>query len=135
IADYERADALAERLVADAPTDGRAYLARAQARSTFHRFNEALADLAEAERRGINSNHVEPLRAAIFQAVGRYDEALAIRRRVAPQQPDIRSLGAEASVLADRGDVAAAEERFIEAQYHYRDVSPFPVVWLYFQQG
>src|SRR5262249_47023155 len=70
IADYERAETLAEELVRDAPTDGRALVARAQARSTFHRFGEALADLAEAEHLGFQSESVESSRAAIFQAMG-----------------------------------------------------------------
>src|SRR5262249_47828021 len=42
---------------------------------------------------------------------------------------------AEASVRADRGEIEAAEALFIKAQHAYRDVSPFPVAWLYVQQG
>jgi hypothetical protein len=42
IADYERADELADVLVRDAPDDGTAWLARARTRATFHRFPEAL---------------------------------------------------------------------------------------------
>ena len=135
IADYERAEALAEQLVGDAPTDGRAFLARAQARATLHRFAEALADLAEAERLGGNSDRGAAVRASIFQASGRYDEALAIRQYLTQARPDIRSLGAEAAVRAERGEVDEAERLFVKAQQLYRDVSPFPVVWLYFQQG
>lgn len=135
VADYERAEDIAEQLVREAPTDGRSFLTRAKARSIFHRFDEALADLAEAERLGLNNNRIEWLRAAIFQATGRYDEALAIRQRIAEARADIRSLGAEASVRADRGEIDEAEVLFIKAQHHYRDVSPFPVVWLYFEQG
>src|SRR5712691_8084951 len=54
IADYERAEELAEQLVREAPTDGSAFLVRARARATFHRFAGALADLGEAERLGVN---------------------------------------------------------------------------------
>src|SRR5262249_15600062 len=79
--------------------------------------------------------HLESARAAIFQAVGRYDDALAIRRRAAERRPDIQTLGAEASVRADRGDIDAAERLFVQAPLQYRDVSPFPVAWLYFEQG
>src|SRR5262249_18854568 len=42
---------------------------------------------------------------------------------------------AEASVRADRGEIEAAEALFIKAQHAYRDVFPFPVAWLYVQQG
>jgi tetratricopeptide (TPR) repeat protein len=135
IADYERAEALADDMVRDAPADGVALLARARARSTFHRFDAALGDLAEAERLGFESRRIDSLRAAILQATGRYDEALAFRKRVVLMQPDIDSLGAEASVHGDRGDIDEAERLFTEAPHHYRDVSPFPLAWLYFQQG
>jgi tetratricopeptide (TPR) repeat protein len=135
IADYERAEALAEQLVRDAPTDGSAFLARARARATFHRFAEALADLVEAERLGVNSNSSAAVRASIFQASGRYDEALAIRQELVQTRPDIISLGTEASVWAERGETDTAERLFAKALQQYRDVSPFPVVWLYVQQG
>jgi tetratricopeptide (TPR) repeat protein len=128
IADYERAEALAEQLVGDAPSDGRAFLARALARTTLHR-------LAEAERLGVNSDRSAAVRATIFQASGRYDEALAIRQHLTQARPDIRALGAEAAVRAERGEINAAERLFVQARQQYRDVSPFPVVWLYFQQG
>lgn len=135
IADYERAEQIAEQLVREAPTDPVSFLARAQARSIFHRFAEALADVEEVERLGLHGGRVESLRAAIFQATGRYEEALVIRQRAAQVRPDIRSVGAEASVRADRGEIEEAERLFVEAPHHYRDVSPFPVAWLYFQQG
>ena len=135
IVDYEQAEALAEQLVVDAPADGKAFLARAQARTTLHRFAEALADLAEAERLGVNSDRCAAVRATIFQASGRYEEALAIRQHLTQARPDIRSLGAEAAVRAERGEIDEAERLFVKAQQQYRDVSPFPVVWLYFQQG
>ena len=135
IADYERAEALAEQLVGDAPTDGGAFLARARARATFHRFAAALADLDEAERLGVNSDRCAAVRATIFQASGRYDEALVIRQHLTQARPDIRSLGAEATVRAERGEIKEAERLFVQARQQYRDVSPFPVVWLYFQQG
>jgi len=135
IADYEQAEVLAEQLVGDAPSDGRAFLARAQARVTLHRFAEALADLTEAERLGINGDRCAAVRATIFQASGRYDEALTIRQHLTQMRPDIRSLGAEASVRAERGEIDEAERLFVKALQQYRDVSPFPVVWLYFQQG
>jgi tetratricopeptide (TPR) repeat protein len=135
IADYERAEALAEQLVGDAPTDGGAFLARARARATLHRFAAALADLDEAERLGVNSDRCAAVRATIFQASGRYDEALVIRQHLTQARPDIRSLGAEAAVRAERGEIKEAERLFVQARQQYRDVSPFPVVWLYFQQG
>ncbi len=135
IEDYERAEKIAEGLVRAAPTDPVAFLARARARAAFHRFGDARADLDEAQRLGMRGERVESLRAAIFQATGRYDEALAIRERAAAARPSLGSLAALASVHADRGEIAEAERLYTEAPSLYRDVSPFPIAWLYFQQG
>ncbi len=135
IGDYERAEAIAEALVAEAPSDGRAFLARARARATFHRFQDALADLAEAERLGVLPTLVDGVRVGILQATGHEDDALAIRRRLAEARPDVLTLGGEASVRAARGELDEAERLFAAAIDRYRDVSPFPVVWITFQRG
>jgi ATP/maltotriose-dependent transcriptional regulator MalT len=58
-----------------------------------------------------------------------------MRQHLTQARPDIRSLGAEAAVRAERGEIDEAERLFVKAQQQYRDVSPFPVVWLYFQQS
>ena len=50
IADYEKAQEIAEQIVRDAPMAARALLARARTRGGFHRFNDALADVDQAER-------------------------------------------------------------------------------------
>ena len=60
----------------DAPTDARAFVARARTRATFHRFDDALADVNHAARLSLDAETANDERAAIFQAVGRYDEAL-----------------------------------------------------------
>jgi tetratricopeptide (TPR) repeat protein len=135
IADYERADALAAELVRDEPASGAAHLAAAKAHALFHRFTAALGELDTAQRLGVRRREIDSQRAAIFAATGRYDEALEIRRRAAAMRPDITTLGLEAALRGERGEVDAAEQIFTEAQYHYRDVSPFPVAWLHFLQG
>src|SRR6266568_5045685 len=55
IADYQRADEMAEQIVRDAATDGTAFVARARTRAVFHRFTDALDDIDRAERLGLNS--------------------------------------------------------------------------------
>ena len=50
ISDYERAAQLADCQVGAAITDAAAYVARAQTRAVFHRFEEALDDLDRADR-------------------------------------------------------------------------------------
>ena len=74
-------------------------------------------------------------RAAIFQAVGRYDEALTFFREAVERRADFASLAALASLYADRGDVATAERFFDESRDHYRGVSPFPLAQLDFRRA
>jgi len=135
IADYERAAALAEQLVRDAPADGMAFLARAKARATLHRFAKALANLDVGARLGADRAALDAERAAIFQALGRYDEALALRRNAAERRPDFATLGALAGLLAERAQVAEAELLFAEGRRRYQAVSPFPLAMLDFQRG
>ena len=134
VADYERASEFAEQGVRREPKSGVAWMARAKARATFHEFEAALADLDQAASRGVSSE-TDSVRASIFQATGRYDEALLIRRPLSEAYPTIASVGAVASILAERGDWDAAETEFGEALALYRDVSPFPVAFLLHQQG
>jgi tetratricopeptide (TPR) repeat protein len=135
IADYECAAELAEQFVCDAPADGLAFLARARMRATFHCFSEALADLDMAERLGWDRTGLDAERAAIFQALGRYNEALALCRNAVERQPDFATLGALAVLQAERGEFAEAERLFTEGRRRYQGVSPFPVAQLDFQHG
>lgn len=135
IADYEHAAVLAEQLVGAAPAGGIAFLARARTRATFHRFVEALADLDTAEQLGQDQASLEAERATIFQALGRYEEALALRRDAAERRPDFATLSALAGLQAERGEVAEAEHLFSEGRRRYQGVSPFPIALLDFQRG
>jgi len=133
--DYDRAGALAERLVKVAPADGEAWAARAGCRASMHRFQDALADLDEAERRGVRNDELAGARASIYQALGRYGDAAKIRERKAREWPTLASLGALASLRAEEGNTDEAERLFIEAQDKFSDVSPFSLAWLYLQEG
>ncbi|HEX5691078.1 MAG TPA: tetratricopeptide repeat protein [Roseiflexaceae bacterium] len=135
IADYERAAALAEQLVRDAPQDNAAFLARARARATLHRFADALADLDIAERLGAERDTLDDERAAIFQALGRSKDALVLRRKAVGERADFTTLGALAGLHAKRGQVAEADLLFALGRRRYQGVSPFPVAMLDFQRG
>ena len=135
IAAYEWAERLAEQLVSDAPSDGVAFLARARTRATFHRFIDALTDLDKAKRLGADPTAVDAERAAVFQAIGQYDQALTIYCEAAERRADFGSLGALATLYADRGETAAAERCFDESRKRYRGVSPFPLALLEFRRG
>src|SRR6185436_3634476 len=135
IADYERAEELAERAVRGSPRDPGSYLARASVRATFHRFDAALADISQAQRLGAGKDRIDAARAPIAQARGRYDEALAVHKRAASATPGILTLGALASVYAEKGETEEADRLFDQAVRSYQDVSPFPVAWVWFQQA
>jgi tetratricopeptide (TPR) repeat protein len=135
IAAAERAAAMAEELVGEVPGDTRSYLARARTRGVFHRFASALTDLDTAAGLGGDRVELDAERAAIYQALGRYDEALAIRRLAVARRADFSALAALAGVYGERGEMDEAERWFEAATRGYRATSPFPVAMLEFQRG
>jgi tetratricopeptide (TPR) repeat protein len=135
IADYERASGLAEQRVLEAPADSLAFIARVRTRAYLHRFNEALSDLDTAERLGSTGPELEAERAAILQAIGRYGEAMALRRTATERRADFESAAGLASLHAELGETAAAETWFDESCRRFRSVSPFPIAQLEFQRG
>ena len=135
IADYERAQELADRLVHVAITAAPAFFARAQTRALFHRFADALEDLEVAERLGADADVVNRERAAVFQGLGRYEEAFAIREEAAHRSPSFESLGALTTLHAERGDTERAVRLHAESVRRYRGISPLPLATLNFQLG
>lgn len=135
IVDYERAHALACHLVRANPDDAVAHETRARTLATFHRFPEALGDLDTAERLGLARTGLDDERAAIWQAVGRTEAALALREAAAASRPGFQTLEALATLQAERGQTGLAERLYVEARSCYRGVSPFPVARLDFQHG
>jgi tetratricopeptide (TPR) repeat protein len=131
IADYERAEEIAEQLVHDAGTGGVAFVARARIRAVFHRFT----DLDIAERLSLDAEIINSERAAIYQALGRYDEALAIREAATDRRASFENVSALAGLRAERGEIDAAERLYAESRNRYRGVSPFPLALLDFQSG
>lgn len=135
VSDYDRALELGERAVHDFPTESDAHLGRARARAALHRFSDALHDLEAAERLGASRAYLDEARAAILQGTGHPEEALRLFRSIEPRSTDLSALGAEAALLGELGELAKAEKLFTLAQHKLRGVSPFPLAWLYYQQG
>jgi tetratricopeptide (TPR) repeat protein len=135
VADAEQAAALADELAGQAPGDARSLVARARMSGVFHRFAPALADLDIAAALGGDRAGLDAERAAIYQALGRYDEALAIRRAAADSNPDFSALAALAGVFGELGEMDEAERWFSAATRCYRATSPFPLAMLEFQRG
>jgi tetratricopeptide (TPR) repeat protein len=134
ISDYDRAEELVNALAKESPKDANVLLVRASARGALHQYKDALADL-DAAAKTFKDGRTDVARAVILQAMGRYDEALAIRQAQRKQRETLASMSAEASVHAERGEIADAERIYTEAQYKTRDVSPFPFAFMHLQQG
>jgi tetratricopeptide (TPR) repeat protein len=94
-----------------------------------------LTDLDIAAALGGDRAGLDAERAAIYQALGRYDEALAIRRAAADSHPDFSALAALAGVCGELGEMEEAERWFSAATRCYRATSPFPLAMLEFQRG
>ena len=84
---------------------------------------------------GHPAREVDVERAALLQATGRYREALALRERLAKEDPGIHTLGALASLLAEMDRWAAAEVSYAAALDADTGVSPLPCGQLLFEWG
>jgi tetratricopeptide (TPR) repeat protein len=135
IADSERAATMADELVDEVSSDPRSFVARARMRGVFHRFAPALTDLDAAAALGGDHVELDAERAAIYQALGRYDDALAIRRPAVDGRADFSALAALAGLHGERGEMDEAERWFTAATRCYRSTSPFPLATLEFQRG
>jgi hypothetical protein len=82
---------------------------------------EALEDLYLAEQHGMNPGAVRDERAAIFEAVGRYDEALALRREAVKRASTFQSVAALASSYAAQRECDYAERLFEDSRRRIRD--------------
>ena len=88
-----------------------------------------------AEQLSLDAETANGERAAIFQALGRYDEALALREEAAARRASFENVAALVGLHAERGEIEAAERRYAESRSRYRGVSPFPLALLDFQLG
>ncbi len=123
------------RLSRSSPDAASALYIRARLAGRFHRFDEADALLDRALAAGHPGREVDAERAALLQATGRYLEALALRERLAKEDPGIHTLGALASLLAEMDQWAAAETSYAAALDADTGVSPLPCGQLLFEWG
>jgi tetratricopeptide (TPR) repeat protein len=135
VVDAERAAALAKDLVRQLPGDAQPFITRARMAAVFHRFALALSDLDAAAGLGANQVTLNAERAAIYQALGRYDEALALRLQALTRDANFSVLAALAGLHGERGEMAEAERWLVAARQRYRGISPFPLAMLDFQCG
>ena len=135
IADHDRAESTASEATTSTPDEGSALYTRARLAERFHRFAEAGALVDRALAAGYPRRQIDAERAALLQATGRYGEALALRERLAKDEPGIETLGALASLLAEMGRWSAAETCYAAALDADTGVSPLPCGQLLFEWG
>jgi tetratricopeptide (TPR) repeat protein len=136
ISALDRLESLVNQLVQmDDPASHRTELIQAQVASMTHRFADARHFLTRAELGGAPAADVKRLRLNIDQACGsNLDKVLDERSETAKsgQTEDLVAVGA---LLADLHKFDDADRTYRRALQNYRDVSPFPVAWVYFQLG
>lgn len=132
IADYERADDIAQRVARDHPTSTEALRVRASVHSALHRWDEASRDLDAAEKAGMSPDKLAGARGSIAMARGQYDEAAKYIRDDAWDASDIAMAAVLAGLRQKHDD---AQQLFDKARSTYRDVSPFPIAWMAFERA
>ena len=75
------------------------------------------------------------MRASISAATGNPRDSLAHAQKRAEEHPTISTLGRLASLWSELGETARAEELFVSAQITSAMSPPFPLAWLYLQEG
>jgi tetratricopeptide (TPR) repeat protein len=134
LGDYEaldRASKLSEGRFATAQD----LLRRVRARSAVHRFSDALADLAAAERRGADAKEILLSRASILVATGHTSEAIAELEKYEGQNPGYASRGALANAYAAAGRLDDADRLYAAALNGLDTTLPFPYAWIYFARA
>ena len=133
IADHDRAESVATEAAGSSPDASAALYVRARLAARFHRFEEAATLLDDALAAGYPAPEVDVEKAALLQATGRYRKALALRERLAKENPGIHTLGALASLLAEMDRWAEAEDSYAAALDADTGISPLPCGQLLFE--
>lgn len=134
VADYERAEQVADAGVALLPDSGEMYVTRASVRAAFHRWSDALADLDAAQQKGGKATAINRQRASIAAARGDYEDALAHspKDETYLRTTELASLGL---LHAELGHTDDARRLLDTARAKYPDVSPFPLAWIDYREG
>ena len=135
IVDHDRAELLAKKAVAFSPDFASTLYIRARLAERFHRFDEANAILDQALAAGHPKDEIDVEKASVLQATGHYKEALALRERLAKDNPSIQTLGALATLLAEMDQWTAAESCYTAAVDADESTSPIPCGQLLFEWG
>ena len=132
----DRLELMLEEMARCGPYAPRIALIHAEVASMGHRFIDARRHLEQAQSDLALSAEAAKLRLTIDQACGLNVDAVLRERhrsaRAAGRMQDFVALGA---LLADLGDFAEADACYQQAIRRYREASPFPIAWVWFQRG
>src|SRR6185295_12834380 len=134
LADYEALDRASVLAEARGGTAGE-LVRRARTRAAVHRFADALADLAAAERSGARGDEIAALRASILVATGRAAEVVPELEAAAGRHPGFASWSALAGAYAAVDRLDDADRLYAAALTDLDTTSPFPYAWVYFARG
>jgi tetratricopeptide (TPR) repeat protein len=134
LGDYEALDRAVSMAEGSFETGGD-LLRRARTRSAVHRFGDALADLAAAERAGAAGDQVVALRTSILVATGRANDVVPHLESTVARHPGFASRSALAGAYAALGRIADADRMYVAALADLDTTSPFPYAWVYFARG
>lgn len=135
MSDLETVDKLTLEALPKGMNVGAVHLSRANALAAVHKFSLALAELKQAEKSGAPGDRVAEARASVLQAVGKYDDAAAIRNDHDEKLDPPLKLAARAALAGEMQKIADSERMFADARAKYHDVSPFALAWMDFQHA
>jgi tetratricopeptide (TPR) repeat protein len=138
-ADYsglERLSALSNKILSLPNISGHHYLASAQIASASHHFSDARTFLTLAEKNGVETEYIDPVRLSIEQATGHNLKAVLSQRvKRVNDIGGIQNFVPLAALYADLGEYEKAHAAYIKAIRSYTDLSPFALAWVCFQLG
>lgn len=135
VRDFERADAVAADALTRFAGSREALLLGAKVDALFHRFPRALESIDAAEAGGAGASKCAAMRASIYQALARYDEARVIREAQYRVVQNVATTAALAGLHAELGELDLAARLYAEARRQVRDVSPLPIASMWFDEG
>jgi tetratricopeptide (TPR) repeat protein len=136
LASLDRLALLAGQLAETDQSSATTLMIQAQVASVLHQFSDAKHYLAQAELGGAPEVEIDRIKLIIDQACGRnLENILDQRRRTADGSDRLDDYVALGSLLADLHAFTEADRVYRQALKVYRDVSPFPIAWVYFQLG
>lgn len=128
--DLNRALAVIETRIDAKPDDARARLTRAHVLAGMHRFDEARHDLTRADTSAASELHLQ-----IALASGDYESALTEFNNLTAPTADFYTTVLRGNLAMLQGRLDTASALFLRAQQMYDGSNPYPLAWLFTQQG